>query len=582
MKGRYSKILSAYLVGALLACLLLPQQIVVEAAEDTKQEEADGEEMTETPDSKSEMTNLEGTIPEHISIAGTDVSGMDAAEAFKIVEAYVAKFDDVTFTLAADDKSVTANSEDIGLCAKNADVVERALRYGQEGNLIARYKARQDMAEGRQKDFDLTLTSNLATVEAFLEANKEHLVEEAVDNTVKRENGKFVYVEGSEGVKLLVGKSAIEIADYLATKWDGEDTTIPLLTQEDSPRGTKEELSSISDLLGGFSTNFGTVDNGRTRNIKAGAGKLNGTVVYPGETISVSETIGPTTAENGFFLAGSYENGTTVDTYGGGICQVSSTLYNAILRSELEVVTRSAHSMIVTYVEPSMDAAIADGIKDLQFKNNKETPIYIEGYTDNGNLFFNIYGKETRDPGRRIEFISEVTSQAEGEKEFVPVGDQPIGYIETTVKPHVGCTARLWKVVYENDVEVSRDVINNSKYNPSKEVIAVGVATDNPEAAAAMAAALETKDPVNILTTIANWTPEAIAARNQAAQQQAAPTAPIVQIPVEKPGGTGTASGDGTAGTGTTGGTTGTTGTDGTAPTGSGGNPETNGTQSQQ
>ena len=84
-----------------------------------------------------------------------------------------------------------------------------------------------------------------------------------------------------------------------------------------------------------------------------------------------------------------------------------------------------------------MDAAIADGIKDLQFKNNQETPVYIEGYTSGGVIYFNIYGKETRPANRRVDFVSEVTSQTDPEKEYVPVGDQPIGYIETTVKPHI-------------------------------------------------------------------------------------------------------------------------------------------------
>ena len=251
--------------------------------------------------------------------------------------------------------------------------------------------------------------------------------------------------------------------------------------------------------------------NGRTNNIKTGASKLDGLVVYPGETISVSEAIGPTTAENGYYPAGSYENGTTVETYGGGICQVSTTLYNAVIRAELEIVTRAAHSMIVSYVEPSMDAAIADGIKDLQFKNNQETPIYIEGYTSGGIIYFNIYGKETRPSNRRVDFVSEVTSQTEPEKEYVAVGDQPVGYIETTTKPHIGYTARLWKIVYENDVEVSRKVFNNSKYNPSKE------------------AAIATKDDATIRSTIASYTPEAQAAAAQAAAAQAAADAAAAQ-----------------------------------------------------
>ena len=178
--------------------------------------------------------------------------------------------------------------------------------------------------------------------------------------------------------------------------------------------------------------------------------------------------------------------------------------------------------MIVSYVEPSMDAAIADGIKDLQFKNNQETPIYIEGYTSGGIIYFNIYGKETRPSNRRVDFVSEVTSQTEPEKEYVAVGDQPVGYIETTTKPHIGYTARLWKIVYENDVEVSRKVFNNSKYNPSKEVISVGVGGATPEAAAAINAAIATKDDATIRSTVANYTPEAQAAAAQAAADAAA------------------------------------------------------------
>ena len=186
-----------------------------------------------------------------------------------------------------------------------------------------------------------------------------------------------------------------------------------------------------------------------------------------------------------------------------------------------------------------MDAAIADGIKDFQFKNNQETPVYIEGYTSGGNLYFNIYGKETRPANRRVEFVSEITSQTDPEKEYVMVAEQPIGYIETTTKPHIGYTARLWKIVYENDVEVSRKVFNNSKYSPSKEVISIGIGGSSPEAQAAIAAAIESKDDAAILAAVANWTPEAVAAReNAAAQAQQAQQAAATQQPSNTTGGT--------------------------------------------
>lgn len=104
------------------------------------------------------------------------------------------------------------------------------------------------------------------------------------------------------------------------------------------------------------------------KNVRNGASKINGSIIYPGEEFSVHDAVVPFNAENGYELAGSYENGTTVETYGGGICQVSTTLYNAVIRAELEITERSAHSMIVSYVEPSMDAAISGEYKDLKFR----------------------------------------------------------------------------------------------------------------------------------------------------------------------------------------------------------------------
>ena len=110
----------------------------------------------------------------------------------------------------------------------------------------------------------------------------------------------------------------------------------------------------------------------------------------------MTAAVSPFTAENGYELAPSYESGKVVDSYGGGICQVSTTLYNALLKSELEILERHNHTMIVTYVDPSKDAAIAEGLMDLQFANNTDYPIYIEGYGYGGGT--DIYGIRKRVP----------------------------------------------------------------------------------------------------------------------------------------------------------------------------------------
>ena len=115
----------------------------------------------------------------------------------------------------------------------------------------------------------------------------------------------------------------------------------------------------------------------------------------PGQELSAGNTMRPFTEEEGYVEAGAYENGEVVKDIAGGICQVSSTLYNAVINAELEVTSRQPHSMIVNYVKPSKDAAIAGDYKDLKFKNNTKYPIYIEGYVAGEEVHFNIYGKDT-------------------------------------------------------------------------------------------------------------------------------------------------------------------------------------------
>ena len=485
------------------------------------------QESSGTADETSQEDTAEtGTIPENIFISGQNVSGMTADEANQVVADYLSGYGDVEFTLQAGEKSVTADGEDIGLTAKNADVVTRALNYGKEGNLVSRYKANKDMENGVKKDFAISLTADINTAKTYLDENSDELNIKAVNNGLKRENGSFTYVEGSSGVTVLTDQSAVLIADYISAQWSGENATIDLITEVTEPKGTREELAQVQDVLGSFETDFSSSSSARKKNVRTGAEKLNGIVLYPGDTLSVYEAVSPFDAENGYALAPSYENGTTVDSYGGGICQVSTTLYNAVMRAELEIVTRSAHSMIVTYVEPSMDAAIAGTFKDLQFKNNQETPSYIEGYTNGGTLGFRIYGKETRPDNRKVTFESEVTSQTDPVREFVASQDLPVGTIKKTQSSHTGYTARLWKIVTVDGVEESRKVYNNSTYKASNEIYSVGLANASPEAAAAINNAIATQNEDTIRATVSQWANGGTAPQTtQQAPQTTAPAA---------------------------------------------------------
>lgn len=470
------------------------------AAEEQANEEAEAVEEEVVTDNR--------IIPDGISIAGHDVSGKTVTEAEDVIHAYFADYDSVPFTLSANDQTINATGADLCIGAKNTDVAVKAATYGSYGNFAERFKASKDLEEGRGKDFELSRGADVNGIVAFLKSASAQVNDEASDDYLTRENGEFIFHEGKSGVVVQVEESAAVLKNFIENEWSGTEAEVSLITEVKEPRGSKEELAEIKDLLGSFSTDYSSSSAARKNNVANGVGFINGTILYPGDEFSVIQTITPFSAENGYMLAGSYENGTTVETYGGGICQVSTTLYGAVREAELGVVTRSAHSMIVTYVKPSMDAAISEsGGKDFQIKNNKNYPIYIEGYCDGSNAYFNIYGKEEDDPNRTVEYETEITGVNVQNTTWVGDPNVPLGKMTTTVSGHTGYTARLWKIVYENGQEVSRDVYNNSKYNPSNRTVTVGLASEDPNLSYAMLQAVATQDAATIANAIAVYAP---------------------------------------------------------------------------
>ena len=310
---------------------------------------------------------------------------------------------------------------------------------------------------------------------------------------------------GNAGFALDVSASVKEVSRFLEEEWEREACDLPLVITQLEPKGSVEELSQVKDVLGTFTTNYGN-ELYRGINVENACKLVNGTVLYPGEEFSCYDAIAPLDASNGYYPAGSYLNGRVVDSLGGGVCQVSTTLYNAVLLSELEVTERANHSMIVTYVQPAFDAAIATGVKDFKFVNNLEYPIYIEGYTENRNITFTIYGKETRPEGRELRFESKILSVNYPEADLIYEDpSQPIGYI-TTEGSHTGYKAQLWKIVTENGQEVSRTQVNSSSYITVPRSATVGTATEDPYAYEEIMAAIGTCDIDHVRNVIAALT----------------------------------------------------------------------------
>lgn len=459
-------------------------------------------------------------IANNIYVEGIKASGMNAETIREELEAKVSTYYDEKVNLVADGAELEVTLKELGFQASNLDdVIEDAMSYGKKGSLMDRYSTLNQL-EKTAKEYELTYVIDAEATKKVLEEKLPELENAAKEATIKRVDGKFVITEEQIGRQVDLEAAVTTIQNHFNEAWEHQGTeTIELETKVEEPKLKKAELEKIKDQLGTFSTSF-TSTSSRGKNIANAASRINGLVLMPGEVMSASDSMGSRTKENGYREAGAYLNGQTVQSLGGGVCQVSTTLYNAALLSELEITERHPHSMVVDYVPAAQDAAIAEGSKDLKIKNNTNAPIYVEGYTVGGRLTFTIYGEDNRSADRKITYKSEVTSRTDPKKKFV-ASDAALGTIKRTVAPHAGIKSKLWKIVTENGVEVSKDQVNSSNYMASAGTWSVGIATDNAEAKNIVSAAIATQDEAKINAAIAQ-----AKAMIEAAQKPATPSTP--------------------------------------------------------
>lgn len=468
----------------------------------------------------------EGKIETGIYVEEVDISGMTQSEASKAIEAYVAAFGDAQITLHAPGQGeITATAADLGLTWGNREILEEAANFGRDGDILQCYKELRDL-EYKNKVYRVSFDFDKSKIRKLIEENADQYDQEAVNASLKKTEDGFEVTEGQTGRVVDRDGTTESVYMYLTGEWEGGACDLDMQVETQEPQNSAEDLEKVKDILGTFTTSYSTSGGARSANVENGCRLLSGITLYPGDEISTLETITPFSEENGYYMAASYLNGQVVDSLGGGICQVSTTLYNAVLQAELEVTERYNHSMIVTYVDPSADAAIAESSgKDFKFKNNLDYPVYIDGYTTpEKEITFTIYGLETRDSGREVIYESEVLERTVPDTEVIYTdASMPVGYCSVQ-SAHVGYKARLWKVVKENGEEVSREQVNSSSYMKAPRSANVGVATEDPGAYNAIMAAVASGsvDQVKAVSSAyRGGDPAAIQAAAQAAQQAA-------------------------------------------------------------
>ena len=253
-----------------------------------------------------------------------------------------------------------------------------------------------------------------------------------------------------------------------------EQYTIPLKITYPNVSTNDIGFDAFPDQLSSFSTSFKSSNSNRSTNIRLCASKINGVVLMPGETFSFNSTVGKRTPEAGYKEAPAYLNGKTIMDYGGGICQVSSTLYNAVLYSNLKITERYNHGYQPSYVKSGLDATVSWGGPDFKFTNNRNYPIKIMTDTSNKILNIYIYGLKTEnDYTVKLEarYLSTIYYSTTYQKD----SSLAPGETRTIQSGSNGCKTATYKYLYDKAGNlVSSECISRDTYNPHNAIIAVG------------------------------------------------------------------------------------------------------------
>ncbi|MGE5553865.1 MAG: VanW family protein [Betaproteobacteria bacterium] len=247
---------------------------------------------------------------------------------------------------------------------------------------------------------------------------------------------------------------------------------LPLYTVH--PRRTMEEAVAldIREVVARYRTYFNQRDQNRTANVRLAAAAVDQTVLQPGEVFSFNRAVGPRLPASGYREAPVVVKGRLVPGVGGGVCQVSSTLYNAALLGNLDVLTRHRHSIPSAYVPPGRDATVAYDYFDLQFRNTYDWPVVIDTEVGSGWLEARILGR--RRPGERVEVETEIVESYAPTAEEVPDPLLPRGQRVQVTKGSPGYRVKVWRVLYRDDVVVERRLLSDDRYQPLQGLVKVG------------------------------------------------------------------------------------------------------------
>ncbi len=468
MRNRKRKTIIAAVAVILVILMVLSMVLAVVRAEES--EAVSGSE-------EDALVTVPITKADHnaVYIDDIDVTNMSFSQAEKALQDHMEKLKNDPIVLRAGSREATVSAGELGLDYNNKKVVDEALSIGNKGNVLKRFRAQRQIAVEGPIILDLDLQADAAQVADVISKKESEINCSPQPNGLylNKDRKSFTITPTESGVQINEAGAVEAVNAFIGNDWHGGRGTVELPAELTAAEETAEQLEKVRRLLGEGETYFDSTNEGRATNISLATSHINGTVVYPGEEFSSVEAIGPTTEENGFMPGASYAGDRIVETYGGGVCQVTSTLYRAVLESELEVTERHNHTMMIHYAEPGMDATMSDDALDFRFINSTDSPIYIEGSVDGDTVTFRIYGEETRDPKRSISFESREITTTDYETVYLMDENEDFGTLQE-IYGEEGVQAELWKIISVNGEFESEEKVNVSLYSPLNHAYIVG------------------------------------------------------------------------------------------------------------
>lgn len=343
---------------------------------------------------------------ENTKINGIDVSNMTMAEAENVVLTdMLQNLDEIEINLSYKDKNWKINGTDFEVTNKLEPYIKEIASYGKTGNFFQNMKKSKEIKE-KGIDFHISYKNVLANFEdklndIILEVEEKQVPASLVFDTTK--DFPFEIDRGKSSVTVLRDQLFSEISSALQI---GKVANVEIPIVEIPPEFNEEELKESVCLRSEFTTSYTTSKKDRKENIKKALESFNGLVVDSNETISFNEITGPRTEENGYKNAKVIFNGVYVDGVGGGVCQASTTLYNALILADIQIDRVCHHTLPASYVPLSFDAMVSGDYADLVFTNNLEKPIYIRTTADENEVKVEIFGEKMEyNIERRAELV---------------------------------------------------------------------------------------------------------------------------------------------------------------------------------